>query len=68
MASKIKSKKSRKIKRKCLACGKKIIVEVFPDGKYLKGHYFGTLPALNKGTGKDKEIEYWECEKCINEE
>jgi hypothetical protein len=40
-------------------------------GKYVKtGKFkFGKMEGnVVKWTGKKKEVEYWECEKCFNEE
>ncbi len=52
------------ISRKCLVCGKKLKISVDEKGKYSGGHYFGPLDDSEK---KDK-VEYWECEKCFNED
>ncbi|HIH21342.1 MAG: hypothetical protein J4478_01695 [Candidatus Diapherotrites archaeon] len=78
----------KKIKRKCLVCGRKISIVVHKGGVYDKGHYFGDFEIpiegtgrhkkagtfrlfgkkyqLVKWTGKERKVEYWECEKCYN--
>jgi len=50
---------AKHLKRSCIVCGKKLDVEVYEDGTYKGGEYFGKikLPKL-------KETEYWECQKC----
>lgn len=79
----------RKITRKCIVCGKRIIITIYQDGHYTNGHYFkklkipiegtgeykkvGTTKLLGKKynvvkwTGREKEIEDWECNKCYEE-
>lgn len=79
----------RKLKRKCVVCGKTIYTTVFRGGHYSRGHYFGTLRVpidgtgeykktgsmqfgkkkfgVVKWTGKEKELEYWECNACFEE-
>jgi hypothetical protein len=42
----------RRIIRKCLVCGKKILARVDRKGNYDNGHYFGKLKLPVKGTGK----------------
>ncbi len=44
--------------RKCVVCGSKLIIQLFPNRKYKGGHYFGKMTI-----DKDK-FEYWECNKC----
>ncbi len=83
------SSRMREIKRRCLICGKKTIITLYPDRHYRNGHYFGKLHLQIKGTGewkkveatklfgkkidvvkwtgKEKEKEYWECNKCYEE-
>jgi hypothetical protein len=57
----------RVIKRKCLVCGKVILISVKENGAYKGGHYFGRMRfQINKE--KEKEVEYWECEKCYLED
>lgn len=77
----------RKIKRRCLICGKNIYI-TFNSRKYANGHYFGDIKLpfgsgeykklrttkigrhnldVVKWTGKEKRIEYWECNKCFEE-
>ncbi len=80
-------KMKRRIKRRCLDCGKYINITL--DGnKYSNGNYFGKFESpigpgkykkvgttkigrkkfdLVRWTGKQKKIEYWECNKCFNE-
>ena len=48
-----------KIIKDCVVCGKKIKVTIYPNGKYRGGHYFGEI-----STGKNKQVEYWECPAC----
>ena len=79
----------KKIKRKCLVCGKKISVTVYRDRRYRNGHYFGVVAfpingsgeykrlrtsrlagkriTIAKWTGKERKVEYWECDACYNE-
>ncbi|MFH1840773.1 MAG: hypothetical protein ABH807_01290 [Candidatus Shapirobacteria bacterium] len=54
-----RKEKFNTIIRICAACGKKIKVVLFPNGKYTSGHYLGKVPLLNR-----KIVEYWECQKC----
>jgi len=42
----------RKIKRECLICGKKIIVNLMKNGNYSGGHYFGKIGTRLIGSGK----------------
>ena len=51
-----KSKKHRRISRKCLVCGKRIVITVYGDGHYRNGYYFGKLKIPIKGTGKYKKV------------
>lgn len=51
--------KTEKIKKRCSICGKDIAVILRPDRTYHGGNYFGKLPGKR---------EYWECDKCYNEE
>jgi len=79
----------KRLTRKCLVCGNRIRVAVYPDGHYKGGHFFnriklpvkgtgkykktgtrrlfGKKVAIVKWTGKEKEIEYWECDTCYDE-
>lgn len=79
---------NRKIKRKCVGCGKYITVQL-KGKKPLNAHYFGIVKVpVGKGeyiktgktimigkievgesrwTGKMREVEWWECEKCYEE-
>lgn len=78
----------KKISRKCLVCGKRVNITLYPDGHYNNGHYFNKLKLpIGKGeykkigtsklfgkkadvvkwTGKEKEVEYWECNECYEE-
>ena len=50
-----KHKKIRKITRKCLVCGKKILVRVCRDGYCRNGQYFGTIE-VPIGKGEYKKI------------
>ena len=80
--------KIKRIKRKCLVCGRKINIKIYEDRHYIGGHYFnkmripvgkgehkiiGTSKILGKKvnvvkwTGKEKEVEYWECNDCYEE-
>ncbi|MEK6888384.1 MAG: hypothetical protein AABX14_05560 [Candidatus Aenigmatarchaeota archaeon] len=77
----------RKLKRKCLVCGKSINI-VVKNREYSGGNYFGeiklpvkpgeykkvgttkigrTKADVVKWTGKEKKIEYWECNKCFED-
>ncbi|HIG97606.1 MAG TPA: hypothetical protein HA230_04660 [Candidatus Aenigmarchaeota archaeon] len=47
---------NRKIKRKCLVCGKSITITL-RGTRYTNGNYFELI-------GKEK-IEYWECNNCF---
>lgn len=79
--------RSKKIKRTCCICGKRINV-ILHNRKCTNGHYFGkfkipikpgkykkvgivklgrTNADVVKWTGKEKEVEYWECNKCFDE-
>jgi hypothetical protein len=58
-----KVEKSKEIKRQCAICGAKILVQVFKNGKYSGGNYFGKIPfytnkaqaeALKAGTTKER--------------
>jgi hypothetical protein len=49
---------SKILKRNCALCEAEIVVTVQPDGAYDNGHYFG---------GKEKDMEYWECDGCYRE-
>lgn len=76
------------MQRRCIVCGKKITIHLYPDRHYHGGHYFRKMKIpIGKGkykkigstklgkkkvdvvkwTGKEKEIEYWECEACYSE-
>ena len=46
----------KKIKRKCVICGKQIIVEVKENGRYKNGHYFGKMNLPVKNTGIYKKV------------
>ncbi len=63
VARRAKAGRPREIKRQCAICGKKILVKVFPNGKYIGGNYFGKIPlhtekefikALKAGTTKER--------------
>jgi len=56
----------KKLKRKCLVCGKKLEIIVEDNGKYSGGYYFSDLFKDKKKSKND--VEYWECEKCFNED
>lgn len=84
-----KSHKTKKIRRACLICGRKVNITIYEDGYYKNGHYFNKIKFPVKGTGiykkvgttklgkmkadivkwtgKEKEVEYWECNKCYEE-
>lgn len=49
---------AKEIIRKCSICGTRLVVKLYPNGKYKGGHYFGKIKS-----GKEK-FEYWECNKC----
>ncbi len=51
-----KGKSSRKIRRECETCGKKIYATVYNDGHYKGGHFFGKIDIPKKDTGKYKII------------
>jgi len=42
-----------------------LLIKVKETGAYKGGHYFGEMKLQ---TDKGKEVEYWECEKCFNED
>lgn len=44
-------KTMKKLHRKCLVCGKRILVTVYSDGHYKNGHYFNKVKFPVKGTG-----------------
>lgn len=48
------------LKRACLVCGKKLNIEVYKNGTYKGGEYFGKVELR-----KNKKTEYWECPKCF---
>ena len=50
------------MKRACSICGKELIIQLKKDRTYSGGNYFGKL---NEG---EIESEYWECDKCFNED
>ncbi|MCR4368828.1 MAG: hypothetical protein NUV67_02885 [archaeon] len=49
-------KKKKRLKRKCLICGKYFHTTVYENRKYSNGHYFGKIPAPIKGTGEWKKV------------
>lgn len=49
---------NRKIYRRCLACGKRLCITVYPDKKYSNGHFFGSYDSPIKGTGKHVKISH----------
>jgi len=79
-------KQKKRLKRKCLICGKNFYTTVYQNRKYSNGHYFGKqkFPVEGTGewkkvgkfkfgklkgntvkwTGKEKSVEYWECNDC----
>lgn len=78
----------KKLYRRCVVCGKRIIIVVYNDRHYRGGQYFnkfkvqvgrgeykkvgttklaGRKVNVVKWTGREKEVEYWECENCYNE-
>ena len=42
------------IERKCVVCGRKIIIRLKERGKYTGGHFFGKISIPIDGTGKYK--------------
>jgi len=50
-----------KIKRKCLCCGKELIITINKNKTYSGGNYFFKL----KIPGEKKTIEHWECDECF---
>ena len=48
--------KPKKIYRKCLVCGKRICITLYPNGQYSNGHYFGRMKFPIEGTGKYVKI------------
>jgi len=50
------------MKRNCSICGKEPNIKLRKDKSYSGGNYFGKLDS------RKKEIEYWECNKCFNED
>jgi len=65
-------KEYRIIVKKCSICGKKLIIRVYPDGRYEGGHYFGSLLEAAKElelydpSYPDEDYEYWECDECFS--
>jgi len=55
--------KSKVVVRKCLVCGRKLKITLLKNNKYSGGQYFGKLDFDDL-----KGVEYWECEKCFNED
>lgn len=64
--------------RECLTCGRKLRIEVYSDGTYAGGNYFGTLkvpketlstPETSPNYRGERNgmalIEYWECDDCF---
>lgn len=51
--------------KKCMNCREKFEVEVYEDGTYSGGHYWGVMDGISSNDG-----EYWECtkEECGGEE
>jgi len=46
-----------------LVCGRKLKITLLKNNKYSGGQYFGKLDFDDL-----KGVEYWECEKCFNED
>jgi hypothetical protein len=46
----------RRIRRKCVVCGKAMGIKVKDSGRYDNGHYFGKMKIPIEGTGKYVEI------------
>jgi len=49
---------SKRLKKDCVVCGKKIKIILYQDRTYRGGHYFGKIIS-------PKKSEYWECPKCF---
>lgn len=49
---------AKEIIRKCVICAKPIAINLYSNGKYKGGHYFGKMKI------KKEKFEYWECNKC----
>ncbi len=49
--------KARKVIVNCSLCGEEIEVTIFPNKRYIGGHYFGKVT--------DEKFEYWECSRCF---
>ncbi|PIN84776.1 MAG: hypothetical protein COV47_05715 [Candidatus Diapherotrites archaeon CG11_big_fil_rev_8_21_14_0_20_37_9] len=46
----------KRLKRKCLICGKYFYTTVYENRKYSNGHYFGKVPTQIEGTGEWKKV------------
>ena len=46
----------RRIRRKCLVCGKQINIKIYHDKHYHNSHHFGIMDLPIKGTGEYKAI------------
>jgi len=46
----------KRLKRKCLICGKYFYTIIRENGKYSNGHYFGKVPTQIEGTGEWKKV------------
>jgi|SRR3989338_1464750 len=46
----------KKIKRKCIVCGKNLTINLGKNGHYDNGRYFGKIKLTIKGTGEYKKI------------
>lgn len=50
---------------RCLVCGRWFLVKIYPDGRYIGGCYFGVINYPEYGIRNE---EYWECEKCCEDD
>ncbi len=51
------SKFVRKIRRRCLICGKWMRIRLTKSGRYDKGHFFSKLELPIKGTGEHVKVD-----------
>jgi hypothetical protein len=52
-----KSKFVRKIRRRCLICGKWMWIKLTKTGRYNRGHYFNELELPIEGTGEHVKVD-----------
>ena len=73
LSGKAMAKTSKRLKKTCLVCGKKITVYSYPDHTMRGGHYFGKMPLYtkkeldraDKGGTRKKFVGDWEMNVMI---